>query len=976
MHAPVRTLVAAIAIVVAASFLPTASVAHAEPSAPLANDNFGDALAVTGVSGEVVVSNVGATAEPGEPDHADRSGGRSVWLTWTAPTTGTATISIASDDAAVGYAAAAYTGHTVDSLHELAAAAQPGESSILRFPVVASGRAHVAIDSLDSSPDATTSFTVRYTIFSPPNDSFATAQVLPATSGAASTTTFAATTQPGEPTHAGAARSVWLRWTAPGNGTLQLLARGTRPVSTAVAVYRGNSVAALEPLAASASGEITLPVATGHVYRIALAARSDTAGQPIEDDVVLAYRLVSPANDDLAGADVLLGPALDQSIAIIGSAEAGEPDHSGTPATTSRWYRWTPGQAGVAAVTVISGAARVALYRGSEVDDLTPLGPSAAVDATDTLLVAVDAVPGATRATVRFRVTAPSNDTPSGAVPLTVNLPSVATNLGGGRAGEPGVPGGLGAAVWFRVEPTNARTMHVHTAASTGDTVLGVFEDRGGSAPVLLAADDDSGPGHTSRVTFKPRAGTSYFVGVDTKDEPSARLVVTAGDPIVVVTGNEVAESDGIATFSVEASPARRQRVEYATQARSATSPEDFSARRDVVTLEAAAPIATIEVPIIDDDVDETSERLGLVVRAPGRGVVVQVDGEVVIADNDAAPSLRVTGGAAPEGAGAVPVTIAVDGVSERPVSVIVAATHPGSASVPSRAEPGDLVPTSRTVTLEPGVTELDLSLPIRDDAVDELDEEITIVAATLSRQMIVSAPATIVDDDAPPVLSMPDVDVDEDFDGFANVIAVPVTLSTASELDVSVAYATQPGTAIGPFDYRRASSVLTIPAGSANGVINVLLRPDNQDEDDEDLFLQLSSPRNTSLERTTSRILIVDDDAPPTLTVADASGGEESGLVRFVVTLSERSARSAPITVSYRAEPGSADESDYTPATGTLQLPAGEISAIIDITISDDALDEGDESFELVLDDPFQVTIADGTAEGTIVDDDKPTAS
>src|SRR5690348_8651568 len=58
-----------------------------------ANDNFANAIAVSGTSFTVHGSNVNATVEPGEPNHAHQPGGKSVWWTWQAPETGYATLS-------------------------------------------------------------------------------------------------------------------------------------------------------------------------------------------------------------------------------------------------------------------------------------------------------------------------------------------------------------------------------------------------------------------------------------------------------------------------------------------------------------------------------------------------------------------------------------------------------------------------------------------------------------------------------------------------------------------------------------------------------------------------------------------------------------------------------------------------------------------------------------------------------------------
>ncbi len=55
---------------------------------PPANDNFRDAQPLTlGTSGVINGTNLGATKEAGEPNHAGDAGGASVWYRWTAPIT-------------------------------------------------------------------------------------------------------------------------------------------------------------------------------------------------------------------------------------------------------------------------------------------------------------------------------------------------------------------------------------------------------------------------------------------------------------------------------------------------------------------------------------------------------------------------------------------------------------------------------------------------------------------------------------------------------------------------------------------------------------------------------------------------------------------------------------------------------------------------------------------------------------------------
>ncbi|HYH85107.1 MAG TPA: NF038122 family metalloprotease, partial [Pyrinomonadaceae bacterium] len=60
------------------------------PTRP-ANDNFASAADLQGASGNFTGTSVFATREAGEPLHAGFQGDKSVWFTWTAPTTGPAT---------------------------------------------------------------------------------------------------------------------------------------------------------------------------------------------------------------------------------------------------------------------------------------------------------------------------------------------------------------------------------------------------------------------------------------------------------------------------------------------------------------------------------------------------------------------------------------------------------------------------------------------------------------------------------------------------------------------------------------------------------------------------------------------------------------------------------------------------------------------------------------------------------------------
>lgn len=124
---------------------------------PPANDTFSAPTALSGAAGAVSATTVGATAEWGEPVHAGRRGGSSVWFTWTAPTTGTYVFDTAG--ATLDTMLGVYTGTAVDRLTPRAAnddAATGDRTSLLRLDAVAGTTYRIALDAADAAQGVVT----------------------------------------------------------------------------------------------------------------------------------------------------------------------------------------------------------------------------------------------------------------------------------------------------------------------------------------------------------------------------------------------------------------------------------------------------------------------------------------------------------------------------------------------------------------------------------------------------------------------------------------------------------------------------------------------------------------------------------------------------------------------------------------------------------------------------------------------------
>jgi hypothetical protein len=124
------------------------------PSPP-ANDNFANAQVVSGCSGSVNGSNVGATAEAGEPNHSPDNGGgtRSVWYQWQSASSGSVTVTTAGSN--FDTVLAVYTGTAVNSLTSLGKNDDvvPGTevTSTVTFPATAGTIYRIAVDGYNNS---------------------------------------------------------------------------------------------------------------------------------------------------------------------------------------------------------------------------------------------------------------------------------------------------------------------------------------------------------------------------------------------------------------------------------------------------------------------------------------------------------------------------------------------------------------------------------------------------------------------------------------------------------------------------------------------------------------------------------------------------------------------------------------------------------------------------------------------------------
>ncbi len=148
-----------------------------------------------------------------------------------------------------------------------------------------------------------------------------------------------------------------------------------------------------------------------------------------------------------------------------------------------------------------------------------------------------------------------------------------------------------------------------------------------------------------------------------------------------------------------------------------------------------------------------------------------------------------------------------------------------------------------------------------------------------------------------------------------------------------------------------------------ANSAYQVQVRASNADGDSD-----WSQPGSGS----TPPMTLTDDEAPPVLSIADATAAEDAGPLTLPVKLSVQSVQEVMVTWS-TADASAVAGADYTAASGDLTFAPGETEKTIAVAILDDELYEGEETFTVTLANPVNAALARAAASGTITADARP---
>ena len=199
------------------------------------------------------------------------------------------------------------------------------------------------------------------------------------------------------------------------------------------------------------------------------------------------------------------------------------------------------------------------------------------------------------------------------------------------------------------------------------------------------------------------------------------------------------------------------------------------------------------------------------------------------------------------------------------------------------------------------------------------------------------------------------------------------VSLSSAVPCDVSFTVNTANNTAISTLDYTSVVNTnFIITAGSTSVIVNVPILDDLLFEGSENYFVNLSSPVNATIFDGQGLGTIIDNEGPPSIFIGDVTVNEGDGTVSVPVTLSSPS--SVDTVIDIVTTTGTAGTSDYTTTTTQVTIPAGSLTVNVVIPITDDLLDEPNETFTVdgtLVSGTIDATNSDFQGEVTIVDND-----
>ncbi|MFC1587979.1 Calx-beta domain-containing protein [Planctomycetota bacterium] len=377
-----------------------------------------------------------------------------------------------------------------------------------------------------------------------------------------------------------------------------------------------------------------------------------------------------------------------------------------------------------------------------------------------------------------------------------------------------------------------------------------------------------------------------------------------------------------------------------------ATADDDFAVSEYTqVTIPAGETSATVPVTIYGDEIEENDETANFYLANIPCNLHAGTTEAVITVTNDDFATISIDDVTVAEGAdGQTAADFTVSLFCESSFTVTV---DYDSANDTATAG-ADYTAVTGTLTFTPGQTSKTVSVDVDGDTIDEIDETYTVDLTNATNTTIDDDEGlgTITDDDTA-TLSIDDVGVTEGDSG-AVVAGFTVTLTTTSSRTVTVDYTTLDGAATGGVDYTTINGTLTFNPGTTTQPLNVSVAGDVNIENNENYFILLSNPVNSTITDTLGLGSIADDDTPG-VTITESGGStdviEGGGTDTYTVVLDAPPVRDVVIEIGPDAHTA------VTPAELTFTDDNWDDAQTVTVSAVDDALVEGDHTSTITHD-------------------------
>jgi len=476
--------------------------------------------------------------------------------------------------------------------------------------------------------------------------------------------------------------------------------------------------------------------------------------------------------------------------------------------------------------------------------------------------------------------------------------------------------------------------------------------------------------------------GANYqFLGQNTAS--IIRWVYDKASPKISISDSSITEGNAGTTtaqfvVSLDTTFSQPVKVNYSTAGQTAFIGSDLLATLGTLTFAPGVTLNTIQVAVTGDTFVEANETFLVNLSAPVNATLNKSVGVGTIVNDDGPPrQITISDPFVTEGNTGTTTArfiVSLSSTFTQNVTVNFATANETALSG------SDYTAASGLLTFAPGTSLATINVPVVGDTLVEPNETFRVnlstpINATLAKT---GGVATIVNDDVPPPIpkiTISDPLVTEGNTGTTTARFV-VSLDSTSTQNVIVNFATGNETALSGSDYTAASGLLTFAPGTSLATINVPVVGDTLVEANETFRVNLSTPVNATLTKTSGVATILNDDGQLNLSKISVNdtfvseGNTGITTAKFLVSLNAPSNQTIRVNYTTASQTASS-QSDFVGQSGVITFAPGVNLRTIEVGVRGDTLVEPNETLAFRLFNPTNALINRAAAVATIYNDD-----